>query len=187
MRVRRWRFLILASATPVIAVAVLSLAAGRSAALQTVTPNPATCDAYPDPNSVICVSKGRPRPGHTFTGVYAWFRHPRQVPVTRVSCDAKIGGKIVRVNGGIGFAGGTHLQPILHRYYTPPDASGQQYLVRATCGWDIPRSDRRKLLSLLHPLKDIPCDVDCEPWGFHVDYSNGMREENQTTWRVARR
>jgi hypothetical protein len=169
------------------AVAVLSSMAARAAAARAVTPNPATCDAHPDPNVVICTSKQSPRPGRTYTGVYAWVRHPRQVPVTHVSCDAKIAGKVVRLNGGIGFAGGVHLRPILHRYFTSPDASGTRYLVRETCAWRIPRWGGGRLLSLLHPAKDIPCDTDCEPWGFHVDYANGVREENQTTWDVARR
>jgi hypothetical protein len=177
--------------TLAVIVVVVALG-GVSAEAAAPIPKPPNCDPYADA-VVICVSHARPQPGRIFVGIYFWVRDPAATVVTALSCDAKVGGRI-HWDGGApnvgdkSFAGGVRLPPILPRDWSKsPFADGKRHVVRAMCGWRIPSWAGGRLLSLLHSPADLPCDPDCPAWGFHVEYGDSLREENQATWRVAKR
>lgn len=154
-----------------------------SAAPASGVPDPRSCDANAGV-AAICVSHGTPRAGQIFTGGYVWIRRPAQTTVTKLSCNAKLGGRIRRNRrlGATYFDGGVRLSPILRRFWSRPDAQGTRHLARATCSWRIPRAAHGLLLSLIHPTEHLG-DMDT-PWGLHFETGDSMRECNQTTWRV---
>jgi hypothetical protein len=180
-RLSRWSLALL-SATVFCATLVASTESAASNSPPVVAGR--SCDRNPS-IAIVCLGTAQPRAGSTFTGVYAWF--PGYLYVESVECHAKIGGRLVNANGGVGFAGGRELPSRVARFYSLPDPSGRQYLIGATCSWDIPKSSIGQLLSLVHPPADIPCDVDCRPWGFTIRAGGFFREENQVTWKVVSR
>jgi hypothetical protein len=126
-----------------------------------------------------------PRAGRTFTGGYVWISDGVATADWNVSCNAKLGGKLKWVNAGLGFAGGVRLRPIIRRLDTTVELGGMRYVTLVTCSWRLPRSASGKLLSLVHSPPDLEdCDLDCKLWGLHFEAPGGMRECNQTTWRV---
>jgi hypothetical protein len=172
-----------------------------AAGLATWTPNLRTCDPNAD-TSVMCVKHASPskvlagtpvfsgpRAGRVFTGGYVWISDRVGPAEWKVSCDAKVGGRLAWDGGTAGhgdlyFAGGVRLTPILRRYAASVTVGGNRYTTLVTCGWRIPRSVSGKLLSLVRPRGLVPCDVSCDPWGLHFEAGGGLKECNQTTWRV---
>jgi hypothetical protein len=166
----------------VLAVAAL-VATDAGAPFAQRAPDPATCDGNAG-DIVLCVSHGKPLAGRLFTGGYVWVRQPARTTVTRLSCDAKLGGRIRRSRqyGALYVVGGIRLSPILQRQWTRPDARGTRHLARATCGWRIPRRAHGLLLSLIQPREHLGDDEAA--WGLHVETGSGTRECNLTSWRV---
>jgi len=163
------------------------------------------CDrnAYADPHAAVvltCVERASPyrfvangvgifsgpRAGRTFTGGYVWISDQAATAAWKVTCDAKLGGRLEWVSGGLAFVGGVRLRPIIRRYHGSVDVSGTRYAMLVTCGWRIPHEADGNFLSLVHPPEDLEnCDVDCRPWGVHFEFgAGGGWECNQTTWRV---
>jgi hypothetical protein len=149
-------------------------------------PDPRTCDRNAG-DAVLCVSHEAPRAGRIFTGAYLWITRPARTRVTKLTCDAKLGGRIARDEraGATYFDGGVRLAPILRRYWTEPDASGIRRIARATCSWRIPSTGWGKLLSLLQPPENVG-DEDAT-WGLHVEFNGASRQCNLSTWRVGLR
>ena len=125
-------------------------------------------------------ASGPPRAGSLFAGVTVTFHD--HAAAHYVTCDARIGGHIVKPPGSVAFAGGTWLRPTLLQHFVQARVGGQPYLVSETCGWKIPATAAGKLLSILPPPDAVPCDTSCLPSGVTVDSATTF---NQTTWRVA--
>jgi hypothetical protein len=109
-----------------------------------------------------------------------WIRRRQETSAWTITCDAKIGGRLAWTGGapragGLYFAGGARLKPIIRRYYTAPDENGKVFLSRVTCGWRIPRGAVGKLLSLIWPTANPQCEDEftCKTWGFDVEFGDG--------------
>jgi hypothetical protein len=131
-----------------------------------------------------------PRAGRVFTGGYLWISDEFASGTWKVSCDARLGGKLGWDGGPSGggdlySAGGLRLAPIIHESRASLVRDGTRFTTLVTCGWRIPASAMGKLLSLVRPRADVPCDVDCSPWGFHFENAGAtLAECSETTWRV---
>lgn len=161
----------------VIAAAPASVDSSRSTA-----PNPAACNPIFHDSVVLCTSRQTPHAGHLFTGGYAWIYAPNRVE--QLTCDVKLGGRIVRPSNADPYlVGGVRLTPVLRRFWSRPTADGTRYIRRATCNWWIPRGARGLLLSTLLP-PDLYGDEDAI-WGLYVILSDGSHFGCQgTTWRI---
>jgi hypothetical protein len=142
----------------------------------------------------FAISHKIPHAGHIFVGIGMTLPQPKRFTILALSCDAKVGGHLSSSPSGVVFSGGRHLRPILYRVYTAPDSAGRRYLERVRCGWRLPFSAARKLLSLVPPPGNVPCDTSCKPWGFYVKYTIDGGDPasasdtmlTQVTWRVRR-